>query len=209
MEMKTAPAEFAAGATDDGQLTGQFTALVSVFGNVDVVKDRVMPGAFTTTLKAWEDTGAPIPVIWSHQWADPDLHIGVVTKAQETEAGLLVEGQLDMENPKARQVAKLLAERRVKEFSFGYDVLAANDVDGVRELHALELFEVGPCLKGANPATVLVDAKTQPAPTPQPVADTAGEPKSAPESGEPGSWLPGELTVRLNLLGANMKETNQ
>ncbi|WP_336250950.1 HK97 family phage prohead protease [Stomatohabitans albus] len=190
METKTAPATIEAGATNDGQLTGEFTALVSVFNNVDSVNDRVKPGAFAATLKAWEASGSPIPVIWSHQWADPDMHIGVVTKAEETGDGLLVEGQLDMENPKARQVAKLLAERRVKEFSFGYDTLASNDVDGVRELIALDLFEVGPTLKGANPATVLVDAKAQPEPAP-----LLGEPV-------PVGWPAGELLLRLNLVGA-------
>ena len=41
---------------DDGQ-AGEFTALVSVFGNVDSYGDVVQPGAFERTLKEWSASG--------------------------------------------------------------------------------------------------------------------------------------------------------
>lgn len=190
METKQAPAITEIVRDNEGALTGEFTALVSVFNNIDVVGDRVVPGAFQDTLKVWETSGDPIPVIWAHQWQDPDLHIGTVVKAEETPEGLLVTGQLDMTNPKAKTVAKLLAERRVKEFSIGYGVREQSQVDDVRELKAIELFEIGPCLKGANPDTVLVSAKTDP-----------GTPSAPPARGP--VWRPGELSLRLNLLGVS------
>jgi HK97 family phage prohead protease len=138
---------------------GTFEALVSVFGNVDVVGDKVMPGAFTKSLKAWEDSGDPIPVIWSHDWDNPFAHIGTVTKAAETDEGLLVTGQLDMAQPFAAQVYGLMAERRIREFSFAYDVVDEARTKEANELRELELIEVGPTLKGANPATQLVGVK--------------------------------------------------
>lgn len=154
-------------AADDPE-AGEFTALVAVFGNVDSQGDRILPGAFKGTLGRWEKSGAPIPVLWSHQWADPDLHIGQVLEATETDDGLQVRGQLDVaDNPKAARVRQLMLQRRVRQFSFAYDSLKADMTeDGVNELAELELYEVGPCLVGANPATELLEAKALAVPQP-------------------------------------------
>lgn len=140
---------------------GEFTALVAVFGNVDSQGERILPGAFKGTLERWGQMDAPIPVLWSHQWADPDLHIGQVLDAAEVDEGLRVKGLLDVaENPKAARVRQLMIQRRVRQFSFAYDVLDAEEgEEGVTDLHELELYEVGPCLVGANPSTELLDAK--------------------------------------------------
>lgn len=147
----------------DGLTDGQFAAIVSVFGNVDTYGDVVMPGAFADDIKAWERSGDPLPVIWSHDWTDPFSHIGYVVKAEETAVGLKVTGQLDLDNPKALQVYRLLKGRRVTQFSFAYDVLDAGweTVDGVEAfaLKRLKLHEVGPCLVGVNQETELLAAK--------------------------------------------------
>jgi HK97 family phage prohead protease len=144
------------------QRTGEFEAIVSVFGNVDHGGDRVMPGAFTNTLAEWRASGAPIPVIWNHDWNNPLAHIGKADpeQARETDDGLLVRGQLDMHDSYAAKVYDLLAERRVKEFSFGYQVRDSEQKDGATNLTDLELFEVGPTLKGMNPATQLLAVKS-------------------------------------------------
>lgn len=161
------------GAEADGLQPGQFTALVSVFGNEDSVGDVVVPGAFTQTLADWKAKGDPIPVIWSHDWGDPFSHIGVALDAQETAEGLLVTGQVeDLDtNPTAQQVYRLLKGRRVTQFSFAYDVLegawveteptADNPYGEYYELRKLKLYEVGPCLVGANQETELVAAKAE------------------------------------------------
>lgn len=104
--------------------------------------------------------------MWSHDKDDPFSHIGTVTEAKETDTGLVVKAQLDLENPKAAQVHRLLKGGRVKEFSFAfsYDLQDVNPAkrDGVevRELKRLKLYEVGPTLVGANPATELVGVKS-------------------------------------------------
>ena len=105
--------------------TGEFQALVSVFGNIDKAGDRILPGAFTKTLARWRRSGDPVPVIWSHEWKMPDAHIGVADPHDvvETDRGLLVRGQLDIDdNDIARHVHKLMGRRSLKEFSFGYSV---------------------------------------------------------------------------------------
>lgn len=144
---------------------GVFEAIVSVFGNVDSYGDRVMKGAFEQTLKDWDASGDPIPVYWSHRMDDPDYNIGHVLEAKETDEGLWVKAQIDLEGPKAQQVYRLLKGRRVTQFSFAYDVEAyrvvkgAEDSESVWELDQLKLYEVGPTPIGANQETELLSVK--------------------------------------------------
>lgn len=190
--MTTATKTFAARvkATGDQLDAGQFEAIVSVFGNIDSYGDVVRPGAFTDTLGAWKSSGDPIPVIWSHQWSDVDAHIGVVLDAKEllpgdtqlppdltALGGLWVRCQLD-DDGKAVKVRSLLKGGRVKNFSFAYDVLDAAwvRVDGrdAYELRKLDLYEVGPCLIGANTSTELIAAKEATRPPGAQTDDTSG-----------------------------------
>lgn len=160
----------AEGDAGGGLEPGQFEAIVSVFNNVDSVGDIVVPGAFKDTLAAWKAKGDPIPVIWSHQHANPDAHIGTVLEAEEKPEGLWVKAQLDLADddgtplPFAQKVNRLLKGRRVTQFSFAYDVLdggmVKNDGESVFELRKLDLFEVGPTLVGANSETDLIAAKS-------------------------------------------------
>lgn len=141
---------------------GEFEALVSVFGNVDLQGDRVVQGAFTKSLQRWRESGDPIPIIWSHDWGNPHAHIGAADplNVKQSPQGLRVTGQLDLENPFAAQVYHLMKTRRVKEFSFSYEVVREKmAADSANELLDLELIEVGPTLKGANPETELVGVK--------------------------------------------------
>lgn len=141
---------------------GTFEALVSVFGNVDHAGDRVVKGAFAKSLERWGQSGDPIPVVFSHRWDDLDAHIGKVLTAEETDEGLLVTAQLDIEDdPAAAKVHRLLKDRRIREFSFAYDVLDEKAANGANELLELDIIEVGPTLKGMNPETVLVAAKNR------------------------------------------------
>ncbi len=181
---------------DEGSLgKGQFTALVSVFGNVDSLGEVVMPGAFTDTLVQWQAKGDPIPVVWSHQWSDPMSHIGEVLEAKETDQGLEVTAQLDMSNPTAVQVFKLLKDRRVTEFSYAGEESDFKVVDSpegpIIQVGKVDLIELGPCLKGANPATVLMSTKSQDE-TGQPEAETPD--KDEPTDPDPDNDDPADPT---------------
>ena len=155
-------AEFKALPSTEGE--GRFTALVSVYGNVDLQGDRVMKGAFDASLRKWGKSGDPIPICWSHDWSDPFAHIGYADARDvtETDRGLLVKGQLDVDtNPFAKQVYDLMKQRRIKEFSFAYDIQdERRGKDGANELLQLGIIEVGPTLKGANPDTELLSVKS-------------------------------------------------
>lgn len=175
LRTKTFPAHFKA----DNE-TGTFEAVVAVFGNVDHDGDRIVEGAFANTLEEWKASGDPIPVIHSHQWYDINAHVGAVDPKDAVElapgdarlpaelkdfGGLLVKGSIDIneDDPIAKKTHRLMVQRRLREFSFAYDIRPDGEKrgdDGVNELSDLDLFEVGPTLKGANPATVLVGAKS-------------------------------------------------
>lgn len=173
--VKRAPARVlkAAGQAGSGLAPGQFEAIVSVFGNKDSYGDVMMTGSFAGTLADWKASGNPIPVIWSHDWMDPESHIGWVLDSREVAAGeikadsppgLWVLAQNDIEaNPRAVQVSRLLAGGRVTQFSFAYDELNAGwgmwEGDEAWLVHAVALHEVGPTLLGANRDTMLVGAK--------------------------------------------------
>lgn len=220
--------EFTPATDGGGELSGEFTAVVSVFDNIDHVGDVVMPGAFTDSIKAWQASGDPIPVVWNHQWADPECHIGKVTEITETARGLVVRGQIDLDGAKSRQVAKLLAERRIREFSFAFDIDEARmssrvKADGarvpVRELHRLTITEVGPTLKGANPAAVLLEAKNAPAEADPdaPESTETGQPEESldPSENEHGGAVGGvdesgdaelaDLLLSIDLAGAKAR----
>jgi len=161
---KTAPLAELELSSDDDAHSGEFTALVAVYGNVDSMGDRIVKGAFDSTLDRWSAKSSPIPVVWSHQWvADPSNIIGQVIDAKSTDDGLRVRAVLDHEtNQRAAQVRSLMQRRLVQSFSFAYDVLdAVKSDDGANELRELELYEVGPTLVGANPLTELIEAKSE------------------------------------------------
>jgi HK97 family phage prohead protease len=168
---------------------GVFEAIVSVFGNKDLGGDIVRPGAFSKALKMWEASGDPIPVYWSHRMDDPTYNIGYVIEAKEIDGasapmwandavrdngGLYVKAQLD-DYGMGAHVAKLLKSRRVRQFSFSYDVIDERKTAEGNEL--LELFphEIGPTPLGMNPATELLSAKLrEPPPEEDPPAAPAG-----------------------------------
>ncbi|MEV7959309.1 HK97 family phage prohead protease [Streptomyces sp. NPDC088252] len=169
---KECKARIKAAGPDDGLGAGQFRALVSVFGNEDSMGDVIAPGAFAQVLAEWKASGDPIPVVWAHRWADPFAHIGSVLEATETADGLEVLAQIeDMDtNPTAKHVHGLLKGRRIKQFSFAYEVgeggwvetddTAKHPWGEYYEIKRFSsLFEVGPCLVGANQQTELLAAK--------------------------------------------------
>lgn len=155
---KTYGAEFKAVGDES---SGKVEALVSIFNNVDLVGDRVLPGAFEKSITRWKDAGDPIPVVFSHQWDNVMSHIGVVDGIEETERGLKATYTLDVaDNPVAAQVYRLMKRRTLKEHSFAYEIKKERRAkDGANELVELDIIEIGPTLRGANPETELLAVK--------------------------------------------------
>lgn len=185
MKHKTMPATLA--PADDERV---FEAVVSVFDNKDLGGDIVRPGAFKKSLEHWGQADAPIPVYWSHRLDDPTMNIGEVVDAKELESGasmpdwvnpwvrdhggLYIKAKLD-DFGMGKQVAHLLKQRRVKQFSFTYDVIneqRSKDNDA-NELLDVFLYEVGPTPIGMNPLTELISAKAHPPVIDEPPPDSS------------------------------------
>lgn len=197
-----APMRFKAEGEDAGDGTklgpGEFIALAAVFDNIDSYGDRMIKGAFAETLEQWAASGDPIPVIWQHNWSDPNAHIGYVLEAKETDEGLWYKGKLDVDdNPFALQVYRLMKGRRVTQQSFGFDVIDGRSVTednrDVFEITRVHLYEVGPCLVGVNQATNLLDIKGAGAPAsstssaPATAAAATSGQAAAPSANDPAS----------------------
>lgn len=145
----------------DGE-AGTFEAYASTY-DVDRVGDMVRPGAFKNTLADWATKGDSIPLLWSHRMDDPDYNLGHVVKAEERDAGLWINGALDLTHAKAMQVYKLLKGRRVGNLSFAYDTLDQAPImhggKSVNELRELKLYEVSLTPIGANQNTQVLGVK--------------------------------------------------
>ena len=138
---------------------GMFTALVAVFGNVDSDGEVTDKGAFTESLSS----RPTVPIMWSHGYGTSDI-VGYSTKAEETDEGLLLEWKaLDTEI--GRSVSELLSVGAITDFSYSAVVddytIEKGEEGEVRHLTKLDLWEAGPCLRGANP---LAKLKSQEAP---------------------------------------------
>ena len=142
---------------------GTVTALVSAFGVVDSYDEEIMPGAFEKTLEKFGDD--PIPILWNHEWGVMDAHLAEA-KGEETDEGLVVEMQFDMDDPTSVKAFRLLKSRRIKEFSIGgfepSDGIRRVEKDGrtVWQVYEFELVEISLVLRGANPETRLIDVKS-------------------------------------------------
>lgn len=161
---KTKAAPAAASMPADGMVEGY----AATFDRIpDAYGDVIKAGAFADTLKAWQESGKPIPLLYGHSTDDPQYNIGKVVEAHEDEKGLFVRAEFDGDNEKAQYVRKLVQEGRLYQFSFAYEVLDGSTVeldDGAEayELRKMNLFEVSLVQIPANQRAVVTDVKSAP-----------------------------------------------
>ena len=160
IDIKSAPLDVRAAGPGDGLAEGRFVAYASVFGHMDSYGDIVDRGAFTNTLAKSAEKGNVIPVLWGHDMYDPFANIGAVLEAEEDDYGLKVTGQLDLDNPTAMQVYRLIKGRRTNTMSFAYTLVRADqEADGFH-IHELELHEVSIVQVPANELAEILAVKS-------------------------------------------------
>lgn len=79
------------------QAEGTFSGYGSVFGNVDLKGDVIMPGAYAEVLKA----GGQVPVYVNHGWMRGELPVGSWSDLKEDDRGLHGSAGLVMQMPSA------------------------------------------------------------------------------------------------------------
>lgn len=135
--------------------TGVFVGYASLFGRRDQTGDVVMPGAFATTLS--RKRPEQVRMLFQHDPAEP---VGTWIELRETEKGLYVEGRLDGNVQRGRELLSLLECRGLDGLSIGFKTLTArrDRASGARLLSAVDLWEISlvtfPMLEGARVSEV-------------------------------------------------------
>ena len=136
----------------------EFEGHGSIFGNVDLGGDVVMPGAFKRSLKQYQDKGDLPLMFWMH---DPSRVAGKWTDMYEDGDGLRVKGVL-ADTPLGNEIRTLLQMDAVKGLSIGYRTIDDDyDNNGNRLLKELELWEVSVVSLPMNPLAQVAHAKSQ------------------------------------------------
>lgn len=144
---------------------GEIKAYAATFDRIrDSYGDIIAPGAFAKTLRDWQESGHPIPLLFGHRTDDPRMNIGSVVEASEDERGLLIKAQFDETSDVAQYTRKLVQEGRLTKLSFAYDVLDSAPVvlgDGTKanELRELKLYEISLVPIPANELTEVLEVK--------------------------------------------------
>lgn len=171
MDLKSVRLTGLKAAGDDGVdlAEGEFTAYVSTWTREpDSYGDVVAKGAFAESIAEWKASGNVMPILFGHDLVDPFSNLGHAKSLVEDDHGLLVHAALDLENPKAKQVYRMLKGRRINQMSFAYDTLESGDVevpkgDGdkvvARELRKLRIHEASVVPFGANSDTEVLAVK--------------------------------------------------
>lgn len=164
-------------AQSSGRIRG---GIASVFGNIDGIGDRVMPGAFAKTIA---EGAKRCKHLWNHSYQHPpvativelrelsraELPQEVIDKSPEATGGLLVKREyynVDLAN----WILQAVDAGDVNEMSFAYDTIQSSTrteptpgdpekTQEVRELLELKLYDTSDVLWGCNYATVADGAK--------------------------------------------------
>lgn len=143
----------------DAEKPGRFSGRASVYGVKDSYGDVVMPGAFTKTLAEPAPGLAPGEIVVLSQH-DTRASIGKA-KLTDSDTALLVDGQLVLELPAAKDDYVRLQHGLLTGISIGYEVPPGGDsyVQGVRQLNEIKLMEVSLVTFPANPFARVTDVK--------------------------------------------------
>lgn len=146
----------------------EFEGHGSVFRNVDLGGDIVVPGAFRTSLADHKKAGTMPLMFWMHQ---ADQVPGKWTDMHEDEKGLYVKGAL-ADTQLGNEMHTLMGMKAVRGLSIGYSLSGRRDADGSRLdrdwdedgnrlLKELDLWEVSIVSLAMNPLARIESAKAR------------------------------------------------
>jgi HK97 family phage prohead protease len=142
---------------------GSLEGYASVFGNIDMVGDVVMPGAFRKTISDWRHASQPMPLTVDHNLTTDGL-IGSVSDLAEDSHGLKFKARFSRSD-KAQRVRQDIIDGHLRGTSFIYEPIRSEpgrfDGKTVRFLQELRLHEItiasGPLI--VNKLAVVTSAK--------------------------------------------------
>lgn len=118
---------------------GTFSGYASLFGEVDLGRDAIEPGAFAASLVKRGAGG--VRMLFQH---DPAEVIGRWTVLREDDRGLYVEGKLATDVERAREVLALMKAGALDGLSIGFRAVKtrADRKAGVRRILEADLWEI-------------------------------------------------------------------
>lgn len=145
---------------EDGGEAMTFAGYGAVFDNRDSYGDVIVKGAFKDTLREAKKTGQWPAMLLQHGLGlttQDMMPIGVWTRLEEDDKGLLVEGKL-ADTPRGREVytlMKMTPRPAIDGLSIGYRakefVVGTKPEEPRRQLKKVELLEISPVTFPANP----------------------------------------------------------
>ena len=140
---------------------GWFKGYGSTFGNVDLGKDVVLPGAFDQTVEEHKKSGTVPAMFYEHNTTEP---VGDWLGMEVDKKGLLMEGQLWVDSgiPRAEQSYKMLGSKTGRGLSMGYNHIEPpiyDDRKGIRQLTKLRVNEVSVTGRPMNQKCGIVSVK--------------------------------------------------
>lgn len=136
---------------------GEFEGYASVFNGVDAMRDTILPGAFTETLK---NDRPPSMFINHDSWEIP---VGDWISLAEDEIGLFVKGIIDFNHKDGPSLFSALKRKAIDALSIGFRIPAGGaeeKEDGSRIISRIDLKEISPVNFPADDAARISVVKT-------------------------------------------------
>lgn len=136
----------------------EFEGHGSIFGNVDLGGDIVMPGAFKRSLAKHRKDGTLPQMFWMHR---PDQVPGRWIEMQEDSKGLYARGEL-ADTQLGNEMHTLLKMKAVRGLSIGYQTIESDwTKDGDRLLKEVDLWETSLVSLAMNPLAQIEAVKSR------------------------------------------------
>lgn len=133
---------------------GAVTAVVTSFKNLDVVNDRILPGALDDYLKGF---GGGLPMLFQHT---SNEIIGVWNKLSIEGDKVIGNGQIFSEVSKGSDTMVLMSKGLIGATSIGFTSSDYDkNEDGGIDFKKIELKEISMVMKPANPKAQVISAK--------------------------------------------------
>lgn len=139
------------------------TGYASKFGNIDLVGDMIMPGAFTKTINERGPSGKN--EIWFLHNHSTDSPLGKPSVLKEDNYGLYFESKI-VDTEIGEDILKLYQEGLINQHSIGFSTIKQNKVDATAgkpayyQIQEVKLYEFSSVLWGANPDTPFMGMKS-------------------------------------------------
>jgi len=150
----------------------------AVFGNIDLVQDRIDQGAFSKTL---QERGGKIKFLWQHDTKTP---MGRVLEMHEDQHGLWFKAIIS-DTQTGRDALALLKDGAIEGMSIGYEPIVHEyqkfNGQTIRALKEIRLHEISLVTLSANPEAQVTALKEA---DPPPAEDDGQDDQAEPEPHE-------------------------